>query len=348
VTDSGVTDSSVTDSGVTDSDKPIRWGILGAGGIAATVSADIAGTPGNVLAAVSARDPARAAAFAEAHGVPRSYGSYADLLADPDIDVVYIATTHAQHRDNALQALRAGKPVLVEKAFALTARQAREVVDEARARRLFCMEAMWMRVHPLILKTVELVRDGAIGDVVGLRADLSKYFPYDPAGRLYDLAVGGGALLDLGVYPVTFAWLMLGRPDAQAVAGALAPTGSDVTAALQWSYQDGRVAQIYCSAASYSPYAALITGTDGWLRLDPRVHHPLKITIHSSAGEQVIDAPPPVGNGYGYQVAEVARCLRAGLLESPYVPLDDTVGVLEVLDDARRQLGVRYPADEEG
>jgi predicted dehydrogenase len=333
---------------MTDVAEPIRWGILGAGGIAATVSGDIAATPGNELYAVGARDGRRAAAFAAAHGVARSYGSYAELLADPAVDVVYIATTHAQHRDHALLALRASKPVLVEKAFTLTAAQAREVVAEARARRLFCMEAMWMRVDPLIVQTVDLLGAGAIGDVVGVRADLSKYFEYDPAGRLFDLAVGGGALLDLGVYPASFAWLILGRPDVQTAAGSLAPTGSDLTAALQWAYQDGRVAQIYCSAAGYSPYAALITGTDGWLRVEGRVHHPSAITVHSSVGEQVIAAPPVRGNGYGFQVAEVARCLRAGELESPHVPLDATVGVLELLDDARRQLGVRYPADEGG
>lgn len=330
------------------SDRPIRWGILGAGGIAATVSPDIAATPGNELAAVAARDLERAKAFAGTHGVPRAYGSYAELVADPDVDVVYVATTHAQHRDNALLALRAGKPVLVEKAFTLTAAQAREVVAEARSRRLFCMEAMWMRVHPLIQQLTRLLTDGAIGELVGVRADLSKHFPYDPAGRLYDPRVGGGALLDLGVYPATFAWMLLGRPDAQTVAGSLAPTGTDVTAALQWSYADGRVAQIYCSAAGYSPYAGLVTGTDGWLRVEGRVHHPSALTVHSSAGERVIEAEPVVGHGYGFQVAEVARCLRAGELESPHVPLDDTIGVLDVLDDARRRLGVRYPADEEG
>jgi predicted dehydrogenase len=329
-------------------DEPIRWGILGAGGIAATVSVDIAATPGNVLQAVGARDADRAAAFATAHGVARSYGSYAGLLADPDVDIVYIATTHAQHRDHALLALRAGKPVLVEKAFTLTAAQAREVVAEARARRLFCMEAMWMRVDPLVRRTLDLLGAGAIGDIVGLRADLSKYFEYDPAGRLFDRAVGGGALLDLGVYPVTFGWQVLGRPDTQTAAGSLAPTGTDLTAALQWGYADGRVGQIYCSAASYSPYAALITGTGGWLRVEGRVHHPSAITVHTSTGDRVLEAAPVTGNGYGHQVAEVARCLRAGELESPLVPLDDTIGVLEVLDAARRQLGVRYPADEEG
>jgi predicted dehydrogenase len=202
-------------------------------------------------------------------------------------------------------------------------------------------------VHPLILRLQKLLADGVIGEIVGVRADLSKYFPYDPAGRLFDLSVGGGALLDLGVYPVTFAWLVLGRPDRQAAYGSLAPTGSDLTAALQWGYAGGRVGQIYCSAAGYSPYAGLVTGTDGWLRVDGRVHHPSSLTIHNSAGDQVIEAEPVVGHGYGFQVAEVARCLREGLLESPHVPLDDTVGIMEVLDDARRQLGVRYPVDED-
>jgi predicted dehydrogenase len=323
----------------------IRWGILGAGGIAETFSGDITLTEGNVVHAVAARDPQRAAAFATRHGAARSHASYAELVADPEVDVVYLATTHAQHLDHALLALGAGKPVLVEKAFTLNAAQAREVVAEARARQVFCMEAMWLRVNPLIRQMLELLGDGAIREVVGVRADLSKHFPYDPHGRLYDLSVGGGALLDLGVYPINFAWLVLGRPDTQTVVGSLAPTGADVTAALQWGYDDGRVGQIYCSAASYSPYAALVTGTGGWLRVEGRVHHPSAITVHTDAGERVYEAPPVTGHGYGHEIAEVARCLRDGEAESPFVPLDDTIGILEVIDDARRQLGVRYPAD---
>lgn len=326
-------------------DEPIRWGILGAGGIAATVSADIAATPGNVLHAVAARDVDRAAAFASAHGVARSYGSYVELVADPNVDIVYIATTHAHHHAHALLALRAGKPVLVEKAFTLNAGQAREVVAEARARKLFCMEAMWMRVDPLVQRLGPILRAGTIGDVVGVRADLSKRFDYDPSGRLFDLAAGGGALLDLGVYPVTFAAMVLGRPDTQTVTGSLAPTGADLTVALQWGYRDGRVGQIYCSSAGYSPYAALITGTDGWVRVEGRVHHPCALTVHTPTGDEVIDADPVRGNGYRYQVEEVTRCLRAGELESPSVPLDDTIAVLEVLDDARRQLAVAYPQE---
>jgi predicted dehydrogenase len=328
-------------------DTPIRWGILGAGGIAATVGRDIVATPGNVVHAVGARDAARAAALATTLSAPSSYGSYADLLADPHVDVVYIATTHGQHREHAVLALDAGKPVLVEKAFALNARQAREIVAEARRRRLFCMEAMWTRLNPLIRQAVELVRAGRIGDVVGIRADLSRRFPYDAGHRLFDLAAGGGALLDLGIYPATVAWLFLGRPDTVQAVGALSGTGSDLTTAMQWGYSDGRVAQLYCSAAGDSPLAALVTGTAGWLSVEPRIHRPARLVVHDASGAEVVDGPAVSGNGYRLEVQEVARCLRAGELESPLVPLDETVAILEVLDEARRQLGVRYDADEE-
>jgi predicted dehydrogenase len=325
---------------------PIRWGILGAGGIAATVGADIAASPGSVVSAVAARDATRAAAFAAEHRIERSYGSYAELVADPDLDVVYVATTHAQHHEHALLALRAGKPVLVEKAFTINAREAAEVVAEARARRLFCMEAMWMRLHPLVRQAQQLVSCGRIGSLVSVRADLSRYFAYSPSHRLFDLAVGGGALLDLGVYPITFAWLFGGRPDSITATGALAPTGADATVAVQWGYADGRVAQIYTSAIHDTPAAGIVFGTDGWIELAPRIHHPEVMTVHTGAGTERFTADP-VGNGYGHQVAEVERCLRACELESPHVPLDDTVAVLATIDEARRQLGVRYPVDEE-
>ncbi|WP_375481538.1 Gfo/Idh/MocA family protein [uncultured Jatrophihabitans sp.] len=326
-------------------DQPVRWGVLGAGAIAATVSADLAALPGHVLQAVGARDGDRAAAFARQHGVARSYGSYAELVADPDVDVVYVATTHAQHHEHALLCLRAGKPVLVEKAFTLNAAQAAEVAAEARARGLFAMEAMWVRFHPLVRRVSQLLADGAIGSVIGVRADLSKRFTFDPSHRLFDLAAGGGALLDLGVYPAAVTWTWLGRPATVQATGSLSPTGSDLSAALQWGYPDGRVAQIYTSAAGDSPFAALVTGTDGWIALEPRIHRGRRVVVHSSAGDEQIDAPTIEGNGYRAELEEVARCLRAGETESPVVPLSDTIGILETLDEARRQLGVRYLAD---
>jgi predicted dehydrogenase len=325
--------------------EPIRWGILGAGGIAAKVGVDMAASPGSVLAAVGARDGARAAAFAAANGVTRSYGSYRELVEDADLDVIYVATTHAQHHEHARLALEAGKPVLVEKSFTLNARDAREVIATARSRGLFCMEAMWMRFNPLIVQAQRLVADGHLGELVSVRADLSRHFTYDAAHRLFDLGAGGGALLDLGVYPATFAWLFLGRPDEIHASGALSPTGSDATAAVQWTYRTGQVAQIHTSAACDSPYGGLVAGTQGWLNIDTPIHRPATMTVHTDAGDEVRTGNLP-GNGYGPQVAEVERCLRAGELESPVVPLDETVAIIETLDEARRQLGVRYPADD--
>jgi predicted dehydrogenase len=322
----------------------IRWGILGAGGIAHTVGPDIAATPGNEVAAVGARSAERAAALAEQLGASRSYGSYDELVADPDLDVIYIATTHAQHHEQARLALSAGKPVLIEKAFTLNARQAREVVTEARERRLFCMEGMWMRLNPLIIQAQQIAASGRIGELISVHADLSRLFPYDPTHRLYDLAAGGGALLDLGVYPTTFAWLFLGRPDVVQTTGALAPTGADASVAMQWGYRGGRFAQVSCSAQGTNPLTGLVAGTKGWISIGGRVHRAPFITVHDDDGEQVLEQTV-TGGGFGHEVAEVARCLRAGELESPRLPLDDTIAVLEVLDEARAQLGVRYPAD---
>lgn len=325
-------------------EQPVRWGVLGAGGIAATVGADIAASPGSTLLAVGARSADRARAFAEEHRIERHYGGYADLVADPDLDVIYIATPHSHHHEHALLALRAGKAVLVEKAFTLNAWQAREVVDEARQRSLFCMEAMWMRLDPLVAQAVELAQSGAIGEITAVRADLSRWFSYDPHHRLFDLDLGGGALLDLGVYPLHFAWAVLGAPSAVSATGQLSPTGSDLVSALQLSYPSGAVAQVLTSAGSNSPDTGLILGTEGWIRLAPRLHRSETVTVRTADGERVLHGARE-GNGYLPQVAEVERCLRAGLGESPRLPLDETVAVMEVLDDARRQLGVVYAAD---
>jgi predicted dehydrogenase len=323
----------------------IRWGILGAGRIAAVVGADIVASPGSTVAAVGARDAGRAAELAALLGAGRSYGSYAELVADPDVDIVYVTTTHDRHHEHALLALRAGKPVLVEKPFTINAGQAREVVAEARSRGLFCMEAMWTRLDPVLRTAVDLAASGRIGTVLSVRADLSVAFAYDPAHRLFDLALGGGALLDLGVYPATVAWMFFGRPDEVQALGTLAPTGADLTVVQQWAYHRGVVAQLYCSSAGPSPFGGLVTGTDGWLGIEPDLLRPSRLLVHSGGHTEQLEAPAAPGNGYHHEIAEVERCLDAGRTESPAVPLDETVALLEVLDDVRRRLGVRYPAD---
>jgi predicted dehydrogenase len=329
-------------------DAAIRWGILGAGGIATKFATDLIRTPGNTLAAVGARQADRAASFAARFGAPRSYGSYAELVEDPGLDVVYIATTHPGHHEQALMAIEAGKAVLIEKPVCLNAADAREVFAAAAAAGVFAMEAMWMRTNPLIRKAQELVAQSAIGELVSVRATMGLGRPFEKTHRLYDLANGGGALLDLGIYPVTFGWIFLGRPPSVAVTGSLAATGTDATVAMQWSYPDGRDAQLWCSAPVKAPYQGLVIGTEGWIGAEGRFHHPSALTVVTPNGESRIEDPlAGAGNGYGPEIEEVARCLRAGLTESPLIPAADTIAILELLDGARAELGVRYPGEQE-
>jgi predicted dehydrogenase len=264
------------------------------------------------------------------------------VVEDPDVDIVYIATTHPFHREQALMAIDAGKHVLIEKPLTLNAAHAREVLTAARDKGVFVMEAVWMRANPLILKAQELVAQGVIGDVVAVHADFSIEVGFDPAHRLFDLANGGGALLDLGVYPMHFAWLFLGRPDTQQVLGTLSPTGSDATVALQWGYDSGATAQLRCATTAWTPGRATIAGTAGSISVEPWFLNPGRLVVTTSEGESRVDGEE---TAYGPQVEEVERCLRAGLLESPRVPHADTIAILELIDQARADLGVRYPGE---
>jgi len=325
---------------------PIRWGIIGAGGIATTVADDIGLSDGSVVGAVASRDGARASEFAARHGAARSYRSYDDLVDDDEIDVVYVATTHPNHRAHALLAINAGKPVLIEKPVCLNARHAREVFEAAERRKVFAMEAMWMRTNPLIRRARELIDDGVIGEVRGLRNEFGLGHPFDAAHRLYDLHNGGGALLDLGVYPVTFAYLFLGRPDEVRTFGTLASTGVDDAVAMQWLYGSEPRAQLWCSLSIDAPNEAAILGTGGWIAFAAPAFRPRGLVVHNRDTHYGIDdLLAGQGHGYGSEIAEVERCLRAGLLESPLVPHADTIAVLELLDHARADLGVRYPSE---
>ena len=327
-------------------DRPIRWGILGAGWIAEQVAQNINLAEGNVIAAVAARNAHRAADFADRFDVGGSYGSYQALLADDDVDVVYIATTHPSHHELSLLAIEAGKAVLIEKPVCLNAKDAREVFAAAAKADVFAMEAMWMRANPLIRKAQALIADGAIGDVVGVRAEFGLGLPFDPGHRLYDLDNGGGALLDLGIYPATFAYLFLGHPDEAHTSGTRSLTGSDDTVYLQWVYQGVPKAQLWCSASTAAPNQAAIYGTGGWIRFEAPMFRPTGLTVHSGEDEYRIEDPiAGVGPGYGPEVEEVERCLRAGLAQSPLITQADTIAVLDLLDESRAVLGVQYPSE---
>lgn len=317
----------------------LRWGFLGPGRIAGTVADDLALVENASRFAVASRSLDRAQAFAGEHGFEKAYGSYAELLVDPDVDVVYVATPHGQHHLVTSQVVAAGKPVLVEKSLTCSSAAAEDLVARIRAAGVFAMEAMWTRFVPAVVRLRELVDEGAIGDVRLVSADLGFVGPTDPADRLLDPAQGGGALLDVGVYPVSFAQMVLGTPDTVTARGVLGETGVDVEDSLLLTFPGGRTALLSCSLVAASPGQAVLVGTGGSIVVPPRFHHPTRLVVTRNDREAETIEVPMEGRGYGYQLREVARCLDAGLLESPTMPLADTLTVMSVLDAALEQVG---------
>jgi predicted dehydrogenase len=325
--------------------REIRWGVVGPGRIAQNVMGDFAHVEGARPVAVASRSADRARAFAEQHGLERAYGSYAEVLADPDVDVLYLATPHPQHHAVALAAIEAGKALLVEKAFTATTAGAQEVVTAAREAGVFVMEAMWTRFQPAVVRLRELVADGAIGEVRSVQADLGVDRVYDPDDRLFALELGGGALLDLGVYVVSFAQMLLGTPDTVTAAGSTYPTGADAEAAVLLGWADGRSATLTTSLRYPTPGQARVFGTGGWIDVLPRFHHPATIVLHRSGADPEEITRPATGVGYSHELAEVTRCLQEGRTESEVMPLADTLAVQDVLGRAAAQLGVHHRED---
>lgn len=324
---------------------PVRWAVLATGSIASTVAADIAATPGAELVAVGSRDLGKAEAFAREHGVRRAYGSYEEAAGGDDVDVVYVATPHAFHRENVEMCFAAGKAVLCEKALTLNARDAEALVTEARRRDLFFMEAMWMRCNPVVRAASELARDGAIGQVTSVGADLGFVPDKPPGHRLYDPALGASAVLDIGIYPLTFAWLFLGPPDDIRSVGVLSDRGIDLACASVLRYGDGSTASTLCTLLAQSPCRAYVAGDAGRIELPPRLHSPRELTLTIADGPTTRSFEVR-GNGYVDEIEEVDRCLREGLTESPLVPLDDTVALLHQMDAIRAEIGSRLPGDD--
>ncbi len=312
--------------------RPLRWGILGTGGIAHTFASDLQLTDSGVVAAVGSRSQAGADAFADAHGIPARHPSYASLVADPDVDVVYVATPHPMHRDNAILALRAGKPVLVEKPFAMNAAEAVEIVTVARELGLFVMEAMWTRFLPHIAVVRDWLADGALGDIVTVSADHGQWFAEDRAFRLFAPELGGGALLDLGIYPVSFASMVLGTPERILALSDPAFTGVDAQTSMLFGYPGGAQAVLTCTLAAKSPTRAAIVGTDARIEIDGDFYAPTAVTLIPREGEPTRVAAPHEGRGLRHQADEVAARLAAGELESPLMSADETIAIMETMD----------------
>ncbi|MWA10793.1 gfo/Idh/MocA family oxidoreductase [Streptomyces sp. BA2] len=326
----------------------MRWGILATGGIAASFTANLLDMPDAEVVAVASRTDASAKAFAERFGIPRAYGEWGALAEDEDIDVVYVATPHASHRAAAGLCLDAGRAVLCEKAFTLNAREARELVTLARRRGLFLMEAMWMYCHPLIRRMKALVDDGAIGEVRTVQADFGLAGPFPPAHRLRDPAQGGGSLLDLGVYPVSFAQLLLGEPSGVSARATLSDEGVDLQTGMLLSYESGAHAVLHCSINAGTPVTASVTGSRGRIDVSNGFFFPDRFVLHREGRDpEEFAASPEYGprDSLKHEAAEVMHRLRAGDTESPLVPLDGTLAVMRTLDAVRERIGVRYPGE---
>ncbi|MFE3855112.1 Gfo/Idh/MocA family protein [Streptomyces griseorubiginosus] len=329
-------------------EQSVRWGILATGGIAAAFTADLVDLPDAEVVAVASRSEASAKAFAERFGIERAYGEWGALAEDADIDVVYVATPHSAHRAAAGLCLSAGRNVLCEKAFTLNAREAEELVGLAKDGGRFLMEAMWMYCNPLIRRLKALVDDGAIGDVRTVQADFGLAGPFPPAHRLRDPAQGGGALLDLGVYPVSFAHLLLGEPSDVTAKAVLSEEGVDLQTGALLSYDGGALASLHCSLTGGTATIASVTGSLGRIDIPNGFFHPDRFVLHRDGRdpeEFVADPADGPRNSLKHEAREVMRALRAGETESPLVPLEGTLAVMRTLDAVRDRIGVHYPGE---
>ncbi|SBT48499.1 Gfo/Idh/MocA family protein [Micromonospora auratinigra] len=319
-----------------------RWGILATGHIAGCFAEDLRLVPGAELVAVGSRTRESAETFARRHGAPRAYASWAELAADPDLDVIYVATPHAAHHEAAMTCLAGGKAVLVEKPATLDLATTTELVETARARGLFLMEAMWMRTNPLILRVVELISDGAIGEVTHVRADFGAAGPFPPEHRMRARTLGGGALLDLGVYPVSLAHLVLGVPQAVRAWAKLSPEDVDENTGIILGWDSGAVATLSCGMVGATAITASITGTTGRIDLPEPFFRAGAAVLHRRDAEPETIGADLTGGGYQYEAIEVQRCLTAGLTESPLVPQLATLEVMTLIDEIKARIGVSY------
>lgn len=324
----------------------IRWGIAAPGRIADTVASDLALVPEAELVAVGSRSQVRADAFAQRHGIERAYGSYRELVADPDIDVIYVATPHPMHKPIALAAIKQGKGVLVEKSFTSTPTAARQIVDAARANNVFCMEGLWSRFHPLADTMHDIVNSGTLGELLSVQGDLTAYRHFDPSDRLFAPELGGGAVQDLGVYVLTLAVDFLGVPSEIVARGHRYPTGVDSDAAMLLTYPDNsRFAALTCALNASGPGRMVLTGSRGWAEIGPRFHHASYINVHQTGTVGKTYRAQLEGNGYVYELAEVTRLISEGAIESPRQPLARTLAVQDLMADVLAQIGVQ-PVDD--
>ncbi len=322
-----------------------RWGILSTGRIAGVFATGLHSLDDAELVAVGSRSQVAADKFADRFDIPRRHASYEALAEDPEVDGIYIATPHSLHKENTLLCLAAGKPVICEKPFAINAAQAAEMITLAREKKIFLMEAMWTRFLPPFVKLRELLADKVIGDVRMLQADFGFRTNVNPQGRLFNPELGGGALLDVGIYPVSLASMLFGRPSRITSMANVSELGVDEQAAIILGYAGGQMALLATAIRTSTLQETFILGTEGQIEIHRQWWTGSKMTVRVQGQEPKVIDMPIVGNGYNYEAAELQACVRAGKLESDILPLDESLSMMKTLDEIRGQWGLRYPME---
>jgi predicted dehydrogenase len=328
--------------------RDIKWGIIGCGKIANMFATSLKALDDGTLLAGASRTPGRAAAFAEKRGMDRAYSDYEALVADPDIDAVYIATTHNFHYENARLCLENGKHVLCEKPFTVNAAQTRELMKLASEKKLFMMEAVWTRFLPAIRKLQALLSEGVVGEVLTVKADFSIAGEFGAEHRLKNRALAGGALLDLGIYPITFASVVFGGQPARIQSSAvIGETGVDDRSFYLFDYEGGRRAMLSSSFTHNAPSEGIICGTKGYIRV-PGFHQAHEFQIHREGNTppETVSLPYGEGENFKFEIAHAMECIAAGKLESDIMPLSETLAVMQTMDALRAQWGLLYEGEQ--
>jgi predicted dehydrogenase len=316
--------------------KTYNWGIIGAGRIANQFADGLKELPNAHRYAIAARSPERAEAFREKHGFEQAYGSYEEMLADPAVDIVYIATTNNLHFKHTLMSLEAGKAVLCEKPFASNSAQLRQMVDTAQEKQLFLMEALWSRFLPSMMQFKAEMLNGAIGKPLLLQCNFGFIAPFDPKRRVYDPELGGGSIPDIGIYPLFVAMYLFGAPVEIKVTSVPAPTGTDWTTSVLLKHPGKEISMLVSSFEMNLISEAVLYGDGGYLKLHSMFHIPTRLSVSRDKGEETLIPTPSVGNGYNYEAAEVMHCLDEGRTESPGLPLSFSVELMQALDTIYR------------
>lgn len=326
--------------------QKMKWGIIGCGGIAGDFTESLRTLEGAELFAVASRTPGKAADFAKKHKVDLSYDTYEALLANPSVEIVYVATTHNFHYDNVLQCLKAGKHVLCEKVFTINAAQAQHLWDVAQEKGLFLMEAMWTRFLPATKELMKIIEQGTIGEVMFLKADFSFKTKKDLTGRFYNLKLAGGSMMDQGIYPISYASMVFGQqPKGIMATSAMSETGIDERSTELFDYGHGKCAELTTSIAYYNRRFLLIAGTKGSIEVNNFFSATTFDVIVD--GETTTYDYPYVATGKGYEAQEVMDCILAGKKQSSIMPMDETVAIMATIDDIRQQIGLTYTDDME-